>query len=70
MVDFVSRDGDMVDAICAQVLPDADEAEACAEVYRNNPHLSKYPVVLPAGVKMKLPEKVEVRRHEPVRIWS
>ncbi|QUS59194.1 tail protein X [Pseudovibrio brasiliensis] len=70
MVDFVSRDGDMVDAICAQLLPAADEAEACAAVYRNNPHLSKFPVVLPAGVQMQLPEVIETLPNEPLRIWS
>lgn len=70
MVNYISREGDMVDAIAARFFDNQTEADVAAAIYRANPALSAYPVVLPPGVPITLPEVVSPNDKTFVRVWS
>lgn len=70
MADYTTSAGDMVDAIAAEALPDADLSTSTAAIYRANPHLTEYGVKLPAGLEITYPTEDLTPTDDFIRIWS
>jgi phage tail protein X len=65
---YLTRAGDMVDAIAWARLGDAAHAEA---LFALNPVLEAYGPVLPAGVRLTLPDAApEAERAPVIRLWG
>jgi phage tail protein X len=65
---YLTRDGDMVDAIAWTRLGSASHAEA---IFALNPVLERYGPVLPAGVRLTLPDAAPAPERAPViRLWG
>lgn len=64
---IISKDGDMLDALCWRHYGRQDVVPAVLEA---NPHLSGLPPVLAAGVVIVLPDLPEPNTAPSIRIWS
>ncbi|EFO31323.1 putative tail protein X [Roseibium sp. TrichSKD4] len=70
MADYETKAGDMVDAICADQLPDVDVSHATDETYKLNAFLALEDIVLPAGLKITLPDTSKEQVTRPLRVWG
>ena len=66
MTDYVSRDGDMLDAVCYQFYGDES---AVVNVLDKNPGLVNYPAILPAGIRISLPD-ITIADSPSVTLWD
>ena len=64
---IISKDGDMLDALCWHHYGRQDVVPAVLEA---NPHLAGLPPVLTAGVIIVLPDLPEPGTLPVIRIWS
>ncbi|MFW7382259.1 MAG: tail protein X [Oligoflexus sp.] len=67
MLQYETVEGDVVDEICFRFY--GRTRDVVEQVYAVNRHLSKYDVILPAGVKISLPEIKEEPRRE-LLLWD
>ena len=67
MIVYRTKDGDMLDAICAAHYGDTDMLNA---VYAANPKLASKGVVFQKGILINLPEKTQAAIHNPIRLWG
>ncbi|WP_455475323.1 tail protein X [Bartonella sp. B17] len=67
---YLSHDGDMVDAICWHYYPKHQQALAVEEVYRTNSNLAEYGAVLPSGIMIILPELPKERTRPIINLWG
>ncbi|MGI0120275.1 tail protein X [Zooshikella sp. RANM57] len=58
-MNYRTKDGDVVDAICCQLYGRSDVAP---DVYDLNPGLSSYGPVLPAGIMLRLPDVTKTKK--------
>lgn len=64
----ITQDGDTVDAVCWRVY--GQTIGLVEQVYELNPGLSKLPVILPAGVTIRLPKNMsQNQKKERVKLW-
>jgi phage tail protein X len=64
---YRTKDGDMVDAICVAHYGSEDMTE---QVYEANPRLAALGPILPKGITITLPNKIETKVKSPVRLWG
>ncbi len=69
MKTVISRDGDMLDAICARYY--GREAYVTALLAANK-HLASMPAILPAGLVIALPDLPDTLESDPIeiRLWG
>lgn len=67
-MDVVTVQGDTLDALCWRYLGSSDQVEAVMEMNR---HVSTYGPLLPAGVRVRLPEyRSGPRAMKTVKLWD
>lgn len=67
---YLTREGDMVDAICYKYYPNAYQDLALRLVYEANYRLTDYGAHLPAGLKLVLPDLPTPNVGSYVNIWD
>ena len=66
MIEYTTKKGDMLDAICYEYYKSTDYME---QVLAYNRGLAAYPAVLPAGVIIQLPEIKKPAKKRKVSLW-
>jgi len=66
---YVTSDGDQVDAIAAAYYGSTSNL-VVEQVLEANPGLSDYGPVLPAGLRMTLPDIASPAQQQGVRLWD
>lgn len=69
MREVTTTDGDMVDAIALRAYGRRD-GTTTAQVLATNPGLCAYPVRLPAGVRIVIPDAPETMTDRRVKLWD
>ncbi|WP_455480076.1 tail protein X [Bartonella sp. B23] len=67
---YITKDGDMVDAICWKYYPKGQQALAVERVYAANAGLADYGTMLPAGITIVLPSLLYPKATPVIRIWG
>ena len=67
---YMTKDGDMIDAICWKFYAKGQQPLAVERVYEANRGLAKLGPVLPAGVAVVLPDLPEPEATPVIRIWG
>lgn len=69
MTSVITRDGDMLDAVCKRHY---GRESAVPLVLSANPHLAGQPAILPAGLEIILPDIPETPEADPpeIRLWG
>lgn len=67
---YLTRDGDMVDAICWKHYDEAQLPFAIERVYAANPGLADVGPILPAGLTVVLPDLARPDAPPIIRIWG
>ena len=69
MIQYTTRSGDMLDAICYRVY---GSSQRYTEAVRDaNPQLSDYGPVLPEGLSIQLPDLTTLTRQQnTIRLWD
>lgn len=67
---YVTKDGDMIDAICWRYYDKGQQPLAVERVYEANRGLAKRGPVLPAGVIITLPELPRPQATPIIRVWG
>lgn len=67
---YVTKEGDMVDAICWKYYPKGQQPLAVERVYEANRGLAKLGPVLPPGVSVALPDLPQPESTPTIRIWG
>lgn len=65
---YTTIDGDMTDTICRRAY--GDESGYVEAVYDANMHLSSYPMKLPAGIVIHLPDVVAPVTTDEIALWG
>ncbi len=68
MPDYVTKDGDVLDAIIFTVY--GQGPDALQVVLDANPHIRQMPVHLPIGTKISLPLLSETPAKQQVKLWD
>jgi phage tail protein X len=66
MIEYVTKQGDMLDAICFKYYKSTDFTE---QVLEYNYGLASYGVILPAGITIKLPDIEKPAKQRKVKLW-
>lgn len=64
---IVTKDGDMLDALC---WTHYGRADVIPHVLAANPNISQQPAVLPAGLTIFLPDLPAPAEEQIIRLWS
>lgn len=64
---IVTKDGDMLDALC---WTHYGRADVIPYVLAANPNISQQPAVLPAGLTILLPDLPAPAEEQIIRLWS
>lgn len=67
MTEYISCDGDMLDAVCWRQYGREDVVPVVLE---SNPHLAGLPPVLTAGIRILLPDISEPHSTTTLRLWD
>ncbi|ENN91157.1 tail protein X [Bartonella bovis] len=67
---YITKDGDMVDAICWEYYPKGQQALAVERVYAKNYGLADLGPILKAGVKIVLPALPHPQATPVIRLWG
>lgn len=68
VVEYTTKDGDVIDQICWQHY--GRTAGLVEQVLEANPHLAEYPIILDAGVVIKLPVLEPVQQQVLTKWWE
>ena len=68
MITYVTKDGDVLDAICWKYY--GSTSGAVEKVLEANRHLAELGAILSAGVKIVLPDLAQEEETESVNLWS
>lgn len=66
MVEYKTKDGDMLDAICFKYYKSTEFTE---QVLDYNRYLVEHGPILPAGLTIKLPDIQKPPKNRKVRLW-
>ncbi|ALE02854.1 tail protein X [Bartonella ancashensis] len=67
---YVTKDGDMVDALCWKYYPKGQQALAVERVYAANYGLADYGVILKAGITIFFPALPYPKATPVIRLWG
>jgi len=67
---YLTRDGDMIDAICWRNYPKQSQSLAVALVYEANNRLADIGAKLPAGLTILLPDLPQPRSIPTINLWG
>ncbi|WP_078663278.1 MULTISPECIES: tail protein X [unclassified Bartonella] len=67
---YVTKDGDMVDAICWRHYPKGQQALAVERVYATNHRLADLGPILKAGITIILPSLPHPQATPVIRLWG
>lgn len=70
MATYLTKDGDMIDAICWRHYAKGQQPLAVERVYLSNPGLAEFGPVLAAGMTINLPELPNPEATPILRIWG
>jgi len=68
MITYVTKDGDVLDAICWKYY--GSTTGVVEKVLEANRHLAELAVIFSAGVKIILPDLTLAEETESVKLWS
>lgn len=68
MITYVTKDGDVLDAICWKYY--GSTSGAVEKVLEANRHLAELGSIFAAGVKIILPDLTQEEETESVKLWS
>ena len=68
MITYVTKDGDVLDAICWKYY--GKTSGILEKVLEANHHLSELGMIFSAGVKISLPDLTQEEETESVKLWS
>ena len=68
MITYVTKDGDVLDAICWKYY--GSTTGAVEKVLEANRHLAELGSIFAAGVKIILPDLTQEEETESVKLWS
>lgn len=68
MITYVTKDGDVLDAICWKYYGSA--SRTVEKVLEANRHLAELGNIFTAGVKIILPDLAQEEETESVKLWS
>lgn len=68
MIQYRTKDGDVLDAVCFKHY--AGRLGATEAVYEANPGLADIGPILPAGLIINLPELPEVATAQTIKLWD
>jgi phage tail protein X len=68
MITYVTKDGDMLDAICWKYY--GSTSGTVEKVLEANRHLAELGSIFAAGVKIILPDLTQEEETESVKLWS
>jgi len=68
MITYVTKDGDVLDAICLQYY--SSTTGVVEKVLEANRHLAELGAIFSAGVKITLPDLALAIEPESVKLWS
>ena len=68
MITYVTKDGDVLDAICWKY--DGSTSGTVEKVLEANRHLAELGSIFAAGVKIILPDLTQEEETESVKLWS
>lgn len=66
MIEYTTKQGDMLDAICFKYYKSTDFT---AQVLEYNRDLAEYGAILPAGLIIKLPDIEKPTKQRKVQLW-
>jgi phage tail protein X len=70
MASYNSREGDMVDAVCAEHYKGVPLDQSVTVVLQANKGLAAYGALLPADVVIELPEIVAINVKATIQLWD
>ena len=73
MITYVTKDGDVLDAICQKYYSSFNSSLASGmveKVLEANRHLAELPAIFVAGIKIILPDLTLSEESESVQLWS
>ena len=65
---YVSKDGDVLDQICQNYY--GKTRKIVEQVIEANPHIVELDATFEAGIKITLPDIIEEKESETVKLWS
>lgn len=68
MSQYRTKDGDVLDAICARYYP--GQTGATEVVLDANPNLADQGAILPSGIVVELPEIAQATQTNTITLWS
>jgi phage tail protein X len=68
MITYVTKDGDVLDAICWKYY--GSTSGTVEKVLEANRHLAELGSIFAAGVKIILPDLIQEEETESVKLWS
>ena len=68
MITYITKDGDVLDAICWKYY--GSTTGVVEKVLQANRHLAELGAIFSAGVKIALPDLAQEEETESVKLWS
>jgi phage tail protein X len=65
---YTTKDGDVLDQICQNYY--GKTSKIVEQVIEVNPHIAKLDATFEAGIKITLPDIIEEKESETVKLWS
>lgn len=66
---YITKQGDMLDVIANQLYGERS-ADSVARILAINPRLCEQPALLPAGIKIIMPERTLALTQQEVKLWD